>query len=624
MDNKNSIKKEMNILKHILMMIFELKKSMYILIFIHSVLSAITPFINLILSAAILDELLGSQRVKILIIIVMILVGTNFISKMLLTTIEKYRDIANDELNSKYLMKVSKKSMGLDYEYIESKETIDLIRKMEKSIEINGGLKTVVYYISTSLKNIIEIVLSISIFSTILTISNVPNLAAKYRIIQTPIPIIAILILILINTVVNIIFGKKMSEMMRIRFEELSKIGAQYNYLHFNFLTNYEAGKDIRIYNVKQLLTKRNNDLLSHSIEKLTQIFFKDSLKYNIIISIFNSILLGSAYLFVVLKAFIRAITIGSILKQVGVIRKFYTGVLSLIENINELRVNIMFFESSFSYFELPDIKIKGDLHIKRRNDNSYNIEFKNVSFKYPNSEDYAIKNISLMLLPKERLAIVGMNGSGKTTMIKLLCRLYEPTKGEILLDGINIKKYDIQEYRRLFSAVFQDFQLFSFKVDENIASGCDINRNLLDKSMQNAGLYERIQQIVTKENTYINKNFDVSGFDFSGGERQKIAISRALYKDASFIILDEPTAALDPISEFEIYYRFDALIGNKTAIYISHRLASCRFCHVVVVFHEGRIIQKGSHEELLKDKKNIYYEMWNAQAQYYTNDSHG
>lgn len=231
----------------------------------------------------------------------------------------------------------------------------------------------------------------------------------------------------------------------------------------------------------------------------------------------------------------------------------------------------------------------------------------------------YVLKNVNLKFKIGEKLAIVGMNGSGKTTFIKLLCRLYDPTEGEILLNGVNIQKYDYDEYMSVFSVVFQDFSLFSFKIGEVVASSKTFDENKVRECLVKANFGDRLHEMPEGIHTYLYKGYDQSGIEISGGEAQKIALARALYKDSPFILLDEPTAALDPISEYEVYSNFNAISGDKTTVYISHRLASCRFCNKIVVFDDGKIVQHGSHEELLSDVNGKYHELWNAQAQYYT-----
>ena len=245
-------------------------------------------------------------------------------------------------------------------------------------------------------------------------------------------------------------------------------------------------------------------------------------------------------------------------------------------------------------------------------------MEFRDVSFRYPGTEAYALRHVNVKFKIGEKLAVVGRNGSGKTTFIKLMCRLYDPTEGEILLNGVNIKKYDYDEYMRIFSVVFQDFKLFSFSLGENVAAGMDCNDNRVEETLKQAGFGQRLAAMPEGIRTALYQDFDQNGVEISGGEAQKIALARALYKNAPFVILDEPTAALDPVAEYDIYTRFNEMVGDKTAIYISHRLSSCRFCDTIAVFENGQIVQCGSHEKLVSDKNGAYYALWNAQAQYY------
>lgn len=228
------------------------------------------------------------------------------------------------------------------------------------------------------------------------------------------------------------------------------------------------------------------------------------------------------------------------------------------------------------------------------------------------------LKHFSITFRIGERLALVGKNSSGKTTFIKLLCRLYDPTEGEILLNGIDIRKYDYQEYLSLFSVVFQDFKIPAFPLGENVAASVDYDEDKVEDSLERVGLSYLWDRMPKKLETPLYKDFDDEGVDISGGEAQRIAIARALYHDTPFVILDEPTAALDPLAEYEIYSKFDELVGTKTAVYISHRLSSCQFCDDILVIDEGQAVQRGNHEELLSDEKGLYYRLWNTQAQHY------
>ncbi len=298
-------------------------------------------------------------------------------------------------------------------------------------------------------------------------------------------------------------------------------------------------------------------------------------------------------------------------LRAVGV---FYV----LLRELGDISNNAVFLKTSLEFLDIPNQMYQGTIPVEKRMDNEYEIAFKNVSFKYPGSETYALRNLSFTFKIGQKLAVVGMNGSGKTTMIKLLCRLYDPTEGEITLNGIDIRKYDYKEYLSIFAVVFQDFKLFSFSLGQNIAANVKVNETKAKECLEMAGFGERFKSLPKGLDTYFSKDFEEDGISFSGGEAQKVALARALYKDSPFIILDEPTAALDPIAEAEIYSKFNDIVGDKTAIYISHRLSSCRFCDEIVVFDHGEVVQQGSHEVLVADEKGKYYELWCAQAQYY------
>lgn len=283
-----------------------------------------------------------------------------------------------------------------------------------------------------------------------------------------------------------------------------------------------------------------------------------------------------------------------------------------------EMKTNADYLEKTFEFLDIPNSMYQGSLTTEKRADCRYEVEFKDVSFQYPGSDIWALRHVNMKFKIGKRLAIVGENGCGKTTFIKLLCRLYDPQEGQILLNGIDIRKYRYDDYMGIFSVVFQDFQLICQPLGANVAGGINYDSDRVKKALVDAGFGERLSHMEKGLDTMIYKNLSEDGVDVSGGEAQKIAIARALYKDAPFIILDEPTAALDPIAEAEIYSKFDQITGHKTAIYISHRLSSCKFCDEIAVFHQGRVIQQGTHESLVNERNGKYYELWNAQAQYY------
>ena len=247
-------------------------------------------------------------------------------------------------------------------------------------------------------------------------------------------------------------------------------------------------------------------------------------------------------------------------------------------------------------------------------------IEFKNVSFKYPEQEEYALRDVNVKIKNGEHWSIVGLNGAGKTTFIKLLCRLYACTEGEITLNGINILEYEDRSYRKLLAAVFQDFELLNFTIKENIIAGeyDSVSDEEVNEIIRKVGLEKKVLSLPLGIATPVFRYYDMNGFEPSGGEQQKLAMARALYKNAPILILDEPTAALDPMAEKEIYEKFNEMTVGKTTLFISHRLASCKFCDHILVFNEGRIVERGTHKDLVEMENGLYAQMFNTQAQYY------
>jgi ATP-binding cassette subfamily B protein/ATP-binding cassette subfamily C protein len=302
----------------------------------------------------------------------------------------------------------------------------------------------------------------------------------------------------------------------------------------------------------------------------------------------------------------------------VGGVTAFSGAMRDVVGSVIEVSQYRKYYEAMEQYLNIP-FKMRNNARIPVPS-GEHTIEFRNVSFKYAGQESYALKNISLTIPAGQKLAIVGENGAGKTTFVKLLCRIYDPTEGEILLDGINIKDLDYDQYMALFSTVFQDFKLFSFTLKENVALSKSekAEDKDIEKVLIKAGFGDKLASLPKGIHTNVFKNFEGDGFEPSGGEGQKIALARALYKNSPIVILDEPTAALDPKAEFEIYQNFNVLVAGKTAIYISHRLSSTRFCDKIAVFVDGEIVEYGNHKELLQMGKT-YAKLFNMQAGYYT-----
>lgn len=450
------------------------------------------------------------------------------------------------------------------------------------------------------------ITLTVSLF-----LIRVPEDAGVYTVLNNPLFVVLIIAVMLLITYLAPALSNKAGSYWALHADSNKFLNRAFSF--FGTLGHRrEMAADVRMYRQDRICEKHNRSkeisvgskgLFAHL--SLGPIGF-----YSAASSAVSVLFTGVVYIFVCLKAWAGAFGLGAVTQYIASITKVSGGVSNLIVTIGDMRNNASFLEQVFAFFDIPNHMCQGCLTVEKRRDRNYHVEFRDVSFQYPGSNSYALRHISMKFEIGKRLAVVGMNGSGKTTFIKLLCRLYDPTEGEILLNGIDIRKYDYAEYMMLFAVVFQDFQLFASKLGENVAGRVDYERDLVTDSLRKAGFAEKLEAIPRGIETYLYKDYDKDGVNISGGEAQKIAIARALYKNAPFIILDEPTAALDPIAEAEIYSKFNDIAGDKTTIYISHRLSSCKFCDEIVVFHEGEVIQQGTHASLVADEGGKYYEL--------------
>ncbi len=433
---------------------------------------------------------------------------------------------------------------------------------------------------------------------------------------------VVLVLAVLCNGVGEHFFGKKITEYMALWTNDKPEdTNLMWYYAVYDGIS-MENRKDVKLYEAEDLLKEYT---FVHGREFLRH---KDNLvagasgRRELIVNVLNAGVRGVCYLFLTLIAAGGGMAAGMLILYVACFERLTNSVQNML---HDAQAFILVARRQSTMFEFLDIKgsfYEGTLPVEKRSDNEYEVEFRDVSFRYPGREEYALRHFSLKLRIGERLAVVGKNGSGKTTMIKLLTRLYEPTEGVIYLNGVDIRKYNYCEYMRLFSVVFQDFSLFDYSIAENVAAGEEYDSAIVQDCLVRAGFGERLEELPKGIETLIGKKYDEAGIIFSGGERQKIAIARALYKDSPFILLDEPTAALDPVAEYEVYSAFDQMVEGKTAIYISHRLSSCRFCDDIVVFDQGQLVQRGSHGELMADQEGLYHALYTAQSQYYENNA--
>ena len=582
--------------------------------------NSLTPYVSIYLSALVIDELAGSRTVERLQLLVIITLASAAVIALGTALLKKWTEAQSAGMWFKVENILSEKMLDMDYVSLDETHTAELLSTIRQNMNGGGwGLYRVVVAYEELCSSILTILGGISL-TVSLFVSRVPDGAGALSALNNPLVVLAVITVMLAVTFIAPVLNNK-SGSYYAKHADSHNLGNRL-FSFFGWLGYYsELAPDVRIYRQDRICNRHNHnkDDTFCSNGLFARLAWGPMGLFAAAGSAVSVIFTGVVYAFVCLKALAGAFGLGSVTQYVASITKVSGGMSSFVSTLGDMRNNAPFLELTFEFLDIPNNMYQGSLTVEKRNDRKYEVEFRNVSFKYPGSENYALRNVNMKFEIGKRLAVVGMNGSGKTTFIKLLCRLYDPTEGEILLNGIDIRKYNYAEYMNIFSVVFQDFKLFSLTLGENVASGSRIDREKVIDCLNKAGFGGRLVEMPNGIDTYLYTDYEKDGVNVSGGEAQKIAIARALYKDSPFIILDEPTAALDPIAEAEIYGKFDEIAGDKTAIYISHRLSSCKFCDEIAVFHEGAVIQQGTHASLVADESGKYYELWHAQAQYYT-----
>ncbi len=589
------IKKNIN---YFIPILFKNNPFSVIILIINAILDACAKIIWVVFPALIIEELQGDKDLYKLMTIVVIFAVTLFIIRVVRMILNTIQDYYVTKTNFYIDQLFNEKIARVDYFNIEDPEFNDELSYAKKCLnEYSNGIYSVTYYLESILGEIITLGGTIGVFI--------------YSQIH-PLIMISLIAVIILCTILSSIIQKK-----NIKLEDdYNKFYVRIGRIHWYFsksIMNFNHHQTLRGYNGKNIIEKYSNETYSEInrvnikyrndgnkvivLSMLTMYLMRTLLP--LLILIFVSFRLGIT-IAVFTMIFQNLNTINSSLSSLIYFIKYYNQEINYQDNF----INLMNKESIFKNGNEPLEKLES-------------IEFKNVSFKYPKTDNYILQNISFKIDNKQKVSLVGLNGAGKTTIIKLLCRFYEVLEGEILVNGINIKNYKYDDYMKQLSVVFQDFKIISFTVKDNIVI-IDENEEKLESVLKRSDIYDKLQNLPNKENTFINKWFERSGVEFSGGEMQKIAIARALYKDSDLVILDEPTSALDPVAEAKIYYHFNEVVGKKLCLFISHRLSSCIFSDRIMVLDGSKLVESGTHEELMSNKDGLYYKMFNAQAEYY------
>jgi ABC-type bacteriocin/lantibiotic exporter with double-glycine peptidase domain len=551
--------------------------------------NTISPFIMIIFPKLIIDSIIGGgdwiSTFHLIAIMGIVLLVTTLLSTFLSATAQKYGDTIQYDLVRIY----GKKVMSLNYEDLENPAVLDMFEKSKSGFNMYDFFDKIVAVITN--------VLSFIGYAAILfTYSRL------------------MLIIVVAVVVINLICNAKKNKYYYKAGEDAAPMNRKFAYLA-GLMYGFDYAKEIKVGGLSDYITDKYDDNIV-GFKKIFRTLYRHVFLLSGVSSLTSVIQTFTLYSVVAYSAIQKTISIGDFTMYISSISAASGCLLTIVSAMIDISKNTKYATDMRLFFEMERKTEMGGI-LPDRSANNVDIEFRNVSFKYPRTERYVLRHISFTVHSGEKISIVGKNGSGKTTLIKLLLRLYEPTEGEILVGGKNITDYDYKAYLSLFAPVLQDYKIFAFSCKENIELNLEDNEERLMRAIHDSDLDEKISSLPNGVLTPVYKQFDENGVEFSGGENQKLAIARAIYKDAPIILLDEPTANLDPLAEYDIYTMIYHMLGNKTSFFVSHRLASGRFCDRIFVVDGGEIIADGPHDSIDKSCE-LYREMFEKQAQFY------
>lgn len=582
-----------------------------------SLVVALTPYVTIWFSAQLVNELAGGRRPEMLWRWTALTLGVSGLLGLLKAGLMRWMNTLNSMHNPMKERLFLEKMLSMDFADADSQRVRQLRTKIRENEKWSGfGINEAVQ----STFRLVQAVLGI-LGAAVLTVSLFTARVTQGGMLFLNNPLSALVLLSVMGGIV--VLQQRVAAVGNRLYAQRSEeatFGNRLFNVFFDLPRERKRWMDLRLYGQYPLMREKKERENPFAPGKDLDRIFRGAYGVgNAVTQSSGALFSGLVYVFACLKALGGAFGVGSVTQYVGAATALSSNLSELLGALEMMRQNTEFLRTTYEFLDIPNAMYQGSLTTEKRSDRNYQVEFRDVSFKYPGAETWALRHVNFTFDIGKRMAVVGENGSGKTTFIKLLCRLYDPQEGEILLNGIDIRKYNYRDYLDLFSVVFQDFQLLAQPLGANVAGRSQYDRRRVEQCLTDAGFADRLAAMPKGLDTELYKDLDKDGVEISGGEAQKIAIARALYKDAPFLVLDEPTAALDPIAEAEIYEKFNSIVGDKTAVYISHRLSSCKFCDQITVFDHGSVIQQGSHEALLADTDGEYARLWQAQAQYYT-----
>lgn len=567
----------------------------YLLYFIPlTILNSISPFIDVFFTKIIIDAVVQSDsfdtlsRVLIEMLVLKLIIG--ILSKLFSHGCNK----KIIDIRAQMRLDINEKSMLVKYEYLEDPTYLDMKSRASQCIDNNYDIAGIANNVSSFITNIITL------------------LGLAYLISQLN---LLMVLLIIFVVVINSYAKAKQARKTHFFRSQFSKIARKLFYI-IGVTWDYKYAKEIKTYNLKSWLSDKKQNYLKETSSNSNKIFFLSTL-ISLLSVLTSAVQQLVVYLYLVINVLNQTITIGEFSMYVTAINRFSISLTNIMGAYIAIAESSLYLADYISFLELETSYQMHQIDEEIPTD-QVEIEFCNVSFAYPGQEKLALEDVSVRISKNEKLAIVGENGAGKSTFVKLIMRLYTPTKGKILLNGIDIQTIELSTYTKLISSVFQDYKALAFSVKENISIDDNFSEKRMKDTLTEVGLIRKIDGLQHGIETNMSKEFDMEGIEFSGGEQQKVALAQAIYKDAPIVILDEPTSNLSPIAEFELYKSFNDMVQDKMAIFISHRLSSCRFCDSIVVLDKGKIVEYGGHDALLK-QGGMYFDMFYAQSEYYS-----
>lgn len=578
--------------------VWKVSPAYVLLILLNGLIGGGKIILNMVLPMFLIDELTGGRDVKKLILFGACIVANNVIMTFITDSLQKYRDVKDEWVQNVMVEKLGERIMNLEYSYLENTYYLDLKERAIFAVQNQSAIVAIITLIANTVQGVI-------------------TLAGLMVILFTLGPVL--MTAIAIGVVLMILIVKAASGTMVALMNRIIPINRIFGY-YAGVAADKPAQKDLRLYHMDKLVTEKirqSNETTCDEFDVANRKMGLANGANGVITEFISAFTYGYVGIRTISDMFGSRITLGSLTMYVSSAITFSTTIIQFGENLIGLWQNSQFLVPYQEFMALKEETIEdGGVPM---DDTVETLEFRNVSFTYPKAEKPVLKNVSFVVKKGEKISIVGLNGAGKSTLVKLICRMYKADSGEILVNGRDIYDYDYLSYMNVISAVFQDYKLFNFTIEENIScreSGADENR--VNYLIDEVGMREKIDTLPEGIHSRFGKEYDEDGVELSGGQGQKIAIARALYKKASMVILDEPASALDPIAEAEIYEKFNSLVEDKTAIYISHRMSSSVFCDRILIIDGGTVSDFDTHENLMKKTDSLYYKLFTSQAENY------